>query len=277
MAENSTKFANPPVVETVLGVQFEKLSNYTNLHAGWFWRRYLDIERDPSRAWPLANEVSPLPDSFEKFGPEDVWAVPTMKVLTGPSANRAQIIHANNERMLQVQDTRFILNWRKATPDSQYPSYETLLPEFREHLRTFDTFVKDAGIGPLRFNQWEITYVDQIKKGDMWETPRDWGKILRGFSVPELRTNQAPASSDQTAGGDWRFSLAQQRGRLHLSVRQVRLVNTGDEVLQMTFTARGPVALLTWEQGFECGHQAIREAFLGLTQPEAQERWERPR
>ena len=34
-------FDNPPVIETVIGVQFDQIPNLTSAHFGWYWREFL--------------------------------------------------------------------------------------------------------------------------------------------------------------------------------------------------------------------------------------------
>jgi uncharacterized protein (TIGR04255 family) len=197
-----------------------------------------------------------------------------MKFLSQAQSQRSQFIRSDGERMIQVQDSRFILNWKKQA--SAYPSYDSLLPEFRTMLHAFEAFSVEAGFGTPQYNQWEITYVDQIKKGEMWQSANDWIKIFPGLSAPFARTKLL-AAGDEAMSGDWRFSLADQRGRLYISARQVRLQpGAGDEFLNLTFTGRGPVsASRTWQQGFDIGHEALSETFLAITSEEAQQQWKK--
>lgn len=274
MAHGWPKFDAPPVVETALSVQFANLPGYSTAHTGWFWKEYLEkLEEQPSRRWSQAVDAPRLEDQFERFGAEDIW-VPqfAMKVLPPSQSQRTQIIRSNGERMIQVQDSRFILNWKKQA--GAYPSFEPLLQEFGTMLHAFETFSVEAGFGTLRYNQWEIAYVDQLKKGDMWESARDWSKIFPGLSMPPVRVNQLLSTGDETMSADWRFSLADRRGRMYIALRQLRIPPSNEEVLNVTFVGRGPVtASQTWEQGFEIGHEALNETFLAITSPEAQERW----
>jgi len=261
------KFDAPPVVETVLSLQFSPLPAYSTAHAGWFWKEYLEKLGD----WPQAVDAPRLEDPFERFGSEDAWGPQLqMRLLPASQANRTQIIRADGERMIQVQDSRFILNWRKQS--GAYPSFEPLLEEFRALLHAFESFAVEAGFGELRYNQWEVDYVDQIRKGDMWESARDWSKIFPGLAMPPA--TQVLSSGDETMSADWRFSLADQRGRMYISLRQLRIPPSNEEVLNITFVGRGPVtASQDWESGLQFGHDALSETFLAITSPEAQARW----
>jgi uncharacterized protein (TIGR04255 family) len=273
MVQVRPKFDAPPVVETVLSLQFGPLPGYSTAHAGWFWKEYLDKLGEESFKWSQATDAPRLEDQFERFGAEDIWGPQIqMRVLPPSQSHRTLITRSDGERMIQVQDTRFILNWRKQS--GAYPSFDPLLTEFRTLLHAFESFANEAHFGTPRYNQWEIDYVDQIKKGDMWESARDWSKIFPGLSMPPAGVNRLLSSGDETMSADWRFSLAEQRGRMYISLRQLRVPPSNEEVLNITFAGRGPVtASQTWESGFQFGHNALNETFLAITSPEAHTRW----
>ena len=268
------KFDSPPVVETVLSVQFASLPGYSTAHAGWFWKEYLKKLTDEMSApvaWSHAMDAPRLEDQFERFGPEDVWQGPSMRLINQAQPQRTQFIRSDGERMIQVQDSRFILNWKKGA--SHYPSYDSLFPEFRQTLHAFESFALESGLGALAYNQWEIVYVDQIKKGEMWESARDWRRIFPSLSLP-VQVNRFLSTGDETMSADWRFSLMEKRGRMHISVRQLRTPPSNEEFLSITFVARGPVnESQTWEQGLELGHEALNETFVAIASSEAQTSW----
>ncbi len=269
----SVKFGSPPVVETVLSVQFKSLAGFTGAHAGWFWKEYVEKLGDaPPCEWKQATEAQRLPEQSEKFGAEDIWVAPSVRFTAGLISPRIQLIRGDGERLLQVQDNRFILNWRKQS--SAYPSYEALLPEFRNMLSAFESFCSEAGFGTPVYNLWEVVYVDQVKKGTMWDSARNLNRIFPALTTPPFSVRHAPPSDDETISADWRYSLADRRGRLYVQLRQARLQPSNEEVIQLTTTARGPVSeTQSWEQGLNFGHAALRETFLAITSTEAQEFW----
>ena len=242
-----------------------------HMQAG-FWKEYLDKLEDEVL---LINGLQPaeaprVEDQFERFGAEDIWGPPlAVRMLQSAPSQRIQFIRSDGDRMIQIQDSRFILNWRKKS--SPYPNYDALLLEFRTMFHAFESFASEAGFGALKLNQWEIIYIDQIKKGEMWSSVRDWTKIFPGLSMPSVPIKPA---NDETMSADWRFSLEDQQGRLYISLRQIRLQPSNEEVLNVTFLARGPIdGSRPWERGFEKGHEVVSNAFFAITSPEAQEQW----
>jgi uncharacterized protein (TIGR04255 family) len=272
MAQDRPKYESPPVVETVLGVQFASLVGFSTAHAGWFWKEYLEKIGDSHLTWSRAVDAPRLEDHFERFGQEDVWGPAfNVKIALPSQSNRTQIFRSDEERMVQIQDSRLVLNWKKQT--KAYPSFNSLLPEFRELLHAFEAFSNEAGFGAPNYNQWEIVYVNQFKKGDTWQCPRDWSKIFPAVTIPSV-PDALLKNNDETMSADWRFSLPQNRGRVYISPRQTRVPPKNEEVLNFTLVARGPItAQQTWEQGFALAHDALNDTFTSITSIEAKERW----
>jgi uncharacterized protein (TIGR04255 family) len=270
--EDLPKFDSPPVVETALSVQFSPLAGFSTPMAGWFWKSYL-ARLQGGDAWNKVSETARLEDQLERFGPSEMmWGQFGIKMRPGGEPQRTQVIRADMERMIQVQDSRFILNWQKRS--GGYPSFEVLSAEFRVIFPAFEEFVATAGLAPLEQNQWEITYINHIPKGDLWQTPRDWKNIIPCLTFPPARAELVA----ETLSSDWRFGMGGDRGRLYASVRHARISPSAEEVMQLTLTARGPIDLQkgwTASQGFRMGHETIVRSFTEMTSTEAHGRWQR--
>ena len=94
MAGELPKFDSPPVIETVLGVQFAPLPNFSTVHSGWFWKNYLGED------WTSVKVVPRLDDHFERFGEEPQWTPLGLRIHTKLEEGRAQIIRNDDERMI---------------------------------------------------------------------------------------------------------------------------------------------------------------------------------
>ncbi|MEE9472893.1 MAG: TIGR04255 family protein [Acidimicrobiia bacterium] len=270
MSEPLAAFDHPPVVETVMSVQFAPLPNFSSPYAGWYWNQCLDED------WVKTEQASPLLDQFERFGSAANWTPVGAKfvVQSGIEPVRVQIVRRDEERMIQLQHNRFIYNWRKR--GDTYPSYEILRPEFDDQFEQFSRFVKDAGLGELEPNQWEMTYVNHIESGTLWQAPTDWSNVLPGFYAPARGVS---GQQFESFGGEWHLVVAPNRGRLHVNVRHGRVGKPdGPEALVVQLTARGPIDESkgwTLHTGFELGHKVIVRSFLALTSKTAQEHWGR--
>jgi uncharacterized protein (TIGR04255 family) len=267
MDQSSQPLTNPPVVEVVLGVQFAPLTDFNSGHLGWFWKLFL------GREWGRAADAPPLPDQFETFEATR-WGPPVFAVkLDSPARpRRLQITSEAGDRLIQVQPTQFIYNWMKK--ERPYAGFDQVYAEFMDCFNRFRQFVTEANLGEVSPNQWEVTYVDQIPRGELWQTAADWHRVLPGLfgaqpAVDGLRL--------EGCAGEWHYEVVPGRGRLHVSAQQ-GTVDEQEPVLMMQTTARGPIgkgAGLDLEGGLRLGHAMAGRAFFTMTSPEAQAYWRR--
>jgi uncharacterized protein (TIGR04255 family) len=266
MPQAFPKFTNPPVVETVLGVQFAKLPGWTSGHGGWYWKRYLSDE------WESAADAPPVQDQFELFGEERQWANPGL-MLQLVDAIRLQISNKGGDRMIQLQPSCFLYNWQKQ--NTVYPSYQTMLTEFKTLFAAFLQFAAEAKLGEVVPNQWELTYVDHFPRGGLWETPADWHRIVPGLLTDKAALGGLPSES---INAEWHYLIEPARGRVHVSLKSGRTTAAQEdsEVLLMQTTARGPIRQEPgWglDEGLELGHNAVIAAFMEATSAEAHQAW----
>lgn len=268
MPDHLPKYDKPPVVETALSAQFSRLPKFRTAHAGCFWKTSLDS------TWKTIEETIRIDDNFERFGDERPWGPlgGGFRLATHPEPQRTQIIRGDGARMIQIQDSRFIYNWKKSG-DSGYPSYQTTRDEFSKKYASCRQFFNDFGLGTVEENQWEIVYVNHIEKGDLWDAPRDWPKVFPRIAFP------APThSSYEGMLLEWFSVIGENIGRLRTHLAFGRIAQDGPEALILTLTARGPAGEKigrTVEMGFEIGHECIVNSFTEMTSPLAHEHWQR--
>jgi uncharacterized protein (TIGR04255 family) len=261
------EFENPPVVETALGVQFAPTPGMTSGHFGWYWKSCLD------ESWTKTAEAPPLPDQFERFGEKRSWSLPVPQfkiVMENPI--RLQIISESDDRVIQLQNSRFIYNWRKK--EARYPRFDVLYPEFMEKLQGFRDFLRTAGLEDISPNQWEITYVNNIPKGELWNSKEDWHNVLPGLYLPPRQLGLVRLEG---ITGEWHFEIVPQRGRVHVSGQHAKRVETGEEVLQFQLVARGPIEQeepgRDLASGLRLGHRALVQTFVNLSSDAAHRHW----
>lgn len=260
---NLAEFNRPPVVETVLGAQFARLP-LTTAHAGWFWKKYLGSE------WPAVVVVPRLEDRFERFDDAArAWNITTpLRLLNKAEPDRLQIVRSDEERMVQVQDSRFIYNWRKQK--NEYPTYRQLRPEYEHLLERFQEFIREVDVGAVTYNQWEVVYVNHLPKGELWDSTADWIKIFPGF--------YAPHDAVESVQAIWSHVIAERAGRLFIEMRPA--VANERDVIRVQITARGPTQDASAEAlfaGFDLGHETIVNAFTAMTSEAAHMYWGRTR
>jgi len=260
------EFANPPIVELVLGAQFSPLTKLTVGHFGWFWKELGEEWSDPA-------DGPPLEDQFELFD-RPQWSRPggfEIRLEPVRVPGRFVVEHRTKDRLLQMQATRFHLNWRKR--EGFYPSYRKLISEFEAMYGRFTAFVEAAGLGRVAVNQWELTYIDAFPQGEYWHTPADWSAFLPGlFGI--LQSADGLVLEHRAA--EWSYENAPKKGRLHVAARPGRVTGGQETTLLLQMTARGPVGKGGTESlraGFDIGHEAALGTFLRVTSSEVKERW----
>src|SRR5579883_1731445 len=204
-------FATPPVVELVLGAQFSPLTKLTSGHFGLFWQ---ELGED----WTEPGDAPLLQEQFEWFDRPRL-AVPQMRLEPLRLPARFTLGNRSKDRLLQIQATRFHLNWRKR--GGLYPSYEQLISEFDEVFNRFIEFAKRKDLGDLAVNQWELTYIDAFPKGEFWNTPADWINFLPGLFGSLFPTQDLDIALSHRAA-EWIYEIQPRRGRLHIAARPGR-------------------------------------------------------
>lgn len=257
-------YAHPPIAELVLGAQFSPLTKLTSGHFGLFWKSFGD-------EWVDSSDGPPLDDQFERFD-EPRWAT-GLQLQLGPVRlpGRFLLGHQDKQRLVQVQSTRFHLNWRKR--QDFYPSYTRLIADFEDGFARFESFVSAAGLGEVAVNQWELTYIDAFPQGEYWETPTDWSAFLPGL-FGTLRA--ADGLVLETRAAEWSYEIAPKRGRLYLAAQLGRTPDGGKPALLLQTTARGPVGrggVDSLRAGLDLGHDAAFETFERVTSDEVKSRW----
>ena len=221
----TVEFTHPPVVEVAIGVEFQPISGWGIAHFGLFW--------DEIRStYPRCVPKPPLASQIELFGspqrrPEITWQFVDSLNL------RCWFEHADNCHLLQVQENRFILNWKLGDPSAHYPKYENLRREFKLAWGGFSSFLVKNQLAVPTIVQCDLTYVDLFRPGAVWKKASEIGRL-----TPMLGAFQNPVGELEAVTTSARFLLPEQRGRVH-AVLQPAIQPDGQEVMKLDVTARG--------------------------------------
>lgn len=272
MGESAAKeerllFRHPPVVELALGVQFKPLPGFHSAHLGLFWNTVRD-------RYPSFDERAPLDPARETFEPV-VRQGFQIQVSQSPLL-RGWFLSAGGDRLVQVQQDRFVLNWRRTDADATYPSFDKCLEDFVAEFEGFRSFVGEEQCGPLIPEQCEVTYVDQIDPGNVWKQHGRVGCVFRIWKDPE----DGPEPEDVEFSVRHRIVDGKGRplGRVHTHLRPKWRMADRQPILELRLTARGaPVSdrVEGVADFLRLGHDRTREIFLWLTTEEIQKEWGR--
>jgi len=187
-----------------------------------------------------------------------------------------QLRNQAGDRMLQLQNGRLIYNWLGAN-GAEYPRYRQIRPEFDKHFEEFRSFLLDENLlAMMRQNQWDVTYVNHIPKGTVWNSIEDWSQVFQFHAVPPAVLN---VSRLESVAGNWMYEITPRRGRLRVQLQHAKIRDSSTETLVFTLTARGPIGegeggLDRHEAGLDLGHEVIVNSFRDLTSAKARKYWE---
>jgi uncharacterized protein (TIGR04255 family) len=257
--EHLPDFDNPPVVETVLSVQFEPLALLHTAQLGFLWDEY-------RRAFPQSGDRPPLDQVIELF-PESPVARVGLKFQAFDQnfpTPRICFINDRGGEMIQVQNDRFIKNWRKEGEGNQYPHYdETIRPNFDRDYAVFLAFLEKNELGIPRVNQCEVTYVNHIIAGQGWDRYGDIEKVFTFWQSPAL----VPPGPVEDLRLHARFVIpapdGKPIGRLHVALQPAFRTSDNHPMYVLHLTARGHVG--AGVDFFDIGREWIVTTFKRLT------------
>lgn len=148
-------FANPPLNEVVLGVQFGSPAGYQQILAGEVWSLY-------KSDYPIVEEQPPLQPQFETFGLPQQHRL-SFGLVAGALHDRFWFLSKSGDELLQFQNDRLLHNWRKVGDETNpYPRFETMIASFESEIRSLEEYVSTLHPQKLNCNQVEVTYINHI-------------------------------------------------------------------------------------------------------------------
>lgn len=250
------KFAHPPINELAIGIYFQSpVTELRGEHVGLFWSSIRDefpsIEQQPPIA-PTAPGLPPL-IPFDINVPNEIFPMP-----------RYWLGSADGVSLIQVQRNAFLFNWRKR--DAAYPHFDEVKKSFDRHYDRYRLFLQNEFNAPAPAPLLcELTYINLIEVGSLWNGAADTHKVVPSFSVPPVPGSEAAdflqASTYRLRPDIW----------LTVQIKSGTRPLENDKVLVIELKANGtPTSPDAANQWFEDAHTEIRAAFLKLTSEQVQ-------
>ena len=269
-------FGRPPVNEVVLSIQFEPLGPLLSYHLGEFWQSIRS-------KYPKAEVHPPIDPVYERLGPP-IFRPLGVQIEFGqaPLSSRLWLLNDAGTELIQIQQDRFVHNWRKVLGDEAYPRYEQIRDRFCDELVAFADFAKAHDFGDVRPNQCEVTYINHIDCAGDTREHGDPAEVLRALSrdqtydsLPKLESCQFAAKyvieTDDSAA-------RKPVGRLHVDFMPVYTVKENRPIFVLNLMARG-VPLGEGIEGamkfMDLGRDMIVRGFADITTSTMHRIWER--
>lgn len=252
ITKSTIKFENPPIDEIVCGISFDSITELRSGHFGILWQKFRPD-------FPKIEDHIPVdPISREELANLNTLPLP-----------RVWFLHRDENEIIQVQRNRFFYNWRKRRVNDEYPGYKKVVENFERYLSRFQEFLLEENLGDLVPQQYELTYIDLIPKGQGWESPGNLEKIF-----PNLLslTKQGIFLSD-VRGIGWQIilDLPNGLGEIGISIRNAQRDSNKQEFIHMEFKAMSNRAYQPTIAWFEDAHNTIMNLFCNLISNEIQE------
>lgn len=270
-------FKNPPVVETVLGVQFARLGDMRVTHYGLLLAHLKAAFADGEERFTNVSEQQPLDPVIEEFGSGRVRSrAAGWSVSSAPPSPRCWYASRNEETLVQVQPDRFLFNWRQQ-PDAkgEYPRYEHNRDKFFTAFDAFTRFVETESVGAIQPNQCEVTYVNHVDVSEGKHAAEMMNRLLTGW---QLATSDGWLKRAETGHYAISYVMPGEQGRLHVEAQPAIRRDDEREIIRLTLTARGAPpsqdrkGVLSW---LNLGHEWVVRGFASVTTPEMHGQWGR--
>lgn len=256
------------MVEVVLGVQFGPLSQLQAPHLGLFWQAL-------KSRYPKTQAQPPLGPVVEVFGARQPRVAGVrVEFRPLPPVPRVWFLNAEETRLIQVQQDRFLHNWRKVGKDDAYPRYEQIRTTFAEEYEAFGAFVRAEKLGLLVPNQCEVTYVNHI--------PCDFGEVDKVLTIWRAEYSGTFLGRPEEVRLAQRHLIdepgGQPLGRLHVEARPAFRNEDGKPILRLILTARGAPVGQNMEgigRFLDLGREWVVRGFAAVTTKEMHAIWGR--
>jgi uncharacterized protein (TIGR04255 family) len=189
-------------------------------------------------------------------------------------------VDESGNRLIQLQETRFIHNWRKVKGTDTYPRFPTIKSSFIQRWEEFVRFVDAEEIGEITPNQLELTYLNHIEQGTVWASAADIADVFPSFRWDGSSTSDGFLPDPVGLSWTLRFPCEACGGHLSATLKEAKLKATGNGLLILEMTVRGfpesgkKLDLSSW---FDAARESIVRGFTSLTSRTAHDYWERER
>lgn len=268
MGERSTEivgdlpsFKRPPVVEVVLGLEFQPVANLGAIRLAQLAERWKD-------RYPVSRELPPLPASPPIGIPGEF---PGVFVNVGAPAIRLWVMSTDESQLIQIQRDRLILNWRHSGTELSYPHYDSLRPDFVDAYSDLRVFIAEQKLGEIHPTSVEVSYVNEVLTDGQ---SLDLAVIMRGVASYDQHLGPPLAGRVMQI-----FTANSLPGSLAMLTLTADTQGRGPNSTLITLTYRSAIALGAAPEdvmaSMDFGHRDVVVGFAEATTESMHEMWGR--
>jgi len=261
-------YLRPPVIEVVYGMQFLPLTEWRSPLVGLLWQ---SIKQD----YPKFKEMPVLAPMIERFDPVIQTEESSLQLFNAPPLPRLFFMDANENWVMQVQNDRFLHNWKRVKDEDEYPRYGLVSERFYQAWEIFLRFCSSENIATPKLTQLEVTYINHIaiKSNPMVD------ELNSLFPDIQWQNGHSFLRRPERILWNVSFLLPEAQGRLHISLRPGQRRKDKTPMLLLELTARGIPASTEMDkirEWFALGREWIVRGFADITSVKEQKgRWQR--
>jgi uncharacterized protein (TIGR04255 family) len=260
-------FTKPPVDEVVLGVQFESPPTYRAVDLARVWELYRS-------EFPIIQEVPRLEPQFEIFGGDPSVG---LRINFGASPLRARswFVSSDGNKLIQFQDDRFLLNWRKhpngRAAGQEYPRFEPIFASFSDCLARLEALFAAEFGEKLKVNQAEVSYINLV----VFSEGLNEENTFKFFSPSPIKSEGYSATVTEQVLDP---HTGQPIGRSYFELQGLVAQNSGTKAARLSITVRGKPHGDQLQDAYSflhMGREIIVTRFCDLTTQLAHDKWGR--
>lgn len=245
------RFRQPPVTEVVFVVSFTMPQPLKMAHFGLFWER-IRME------FPRVEDNPPLPGIVPS--PMDAPPMQQVELSFLPPLRRVWFLDREGRDVIQIQDDRFIFNWKRNPSDTGYPGFVEVNRRFEQHLGAFIRFLSEEGLGTPTYTFLELIYVNHV------DASNGLGQLpATAILVDHKRDTSRERFLPEPVGLNWitQYALPGGRSVLHVHAQTVPRAGTSP-MMRVDVAARGTAATATEQsrlEWFQTAHEWATRGF----------------
>jgi len=254
-------YNDPPLNEVVFGIQFSPPRAFSSIDLAAIY--------EPFRAtYPKVQEHPRLNVQIETFGGMKDQPDSPFSIEPAPIRGRTWFISRDESHLIQFQDNRLLLNWRRRPDGVDYPRFEGVFSSFLDCMKAIEAVFREQFSTGLKINQAELTYVNLIKLDSFSESSK-WVKLpySGGHEIDSVTLNVAEVVRDKN---DKPFA------RFRSDLQSVYARELKQKALRLSLVFRGQPSgkdIDDCVEFFEHGHNRIVTHFDELTTDYAHKLW----